>query len=133
MQPKALILLARVQAVVVLFALALVGPAISCPQETVEYPSVTLHRFAGRIVPPEGNQVVPGGSITFVVREKGRRKAAPVRVPVKVTGEFDLALRPGNYEYSLQIDGYLFTLVGEVLVSRRADTAQRLIFQPPWC
>ena len=124
---------AAILLVLVLAALLTPGPSRACPEETVVLASITLQRLQGRIKLPEGQDRVPGFGVSVVVQEAEAEESAQWSVPVLDTGEFDLSLPEGTYEYSLSIDGFFFTLIGMVVINAGADSDEEMILDPPWC
>lgn len=112
-----------------------VPAAFACPEEIIEYGPFELRTFSGRIEPPAGRQELPGGEVNFVVREKNREGENSIEwtVPVQPDGEFDLVLAEGAYEFSLSVEGFFFTLVGEFSITDDVDEGSRVLLSPPWC
>ena len=105
----------------------------ACPQETVTYGPFTTRELRGRILPMHDEELLPGTKVTFVLHEKGRENAEVREVTVAADGRFVLGLPEGVYEFTIKIEGFLFTLVGEVTISVSADPERSIEIRPPWC
>jgi hypothetical protein len=54
-------------------------------------------------------------------------------VPVSPAGEFSFALGDGSYDFTIKAEGFLFKLVGIVVISSDASEEDRMKIRPPWC
>lgn len=119
-------------------AATLVAQTIAaCPEETVVYPKIVVQRFEGKFVTEIVDDHVVDDLMRladFKVREVGAVESEPFfLVVVRGDGTFELDLSDGTYEYSIQFEQYLFTMVGEVEVSAEAAPEEEIVFDPPWC
>ena len=112
--------------------LVLVGvPALCCPHEIVTYPQFTLRTLSGRIE-PESDGLLPG-DVEFIVRKRDGETSSEWVVPVSPAGEFSFALGEGSYDFTIKAEGFLFELVGTVVISSAASEEARMEVRPPWC
>lgn len=118
--------------IVLAVTVALPLPLLACPEETVHYPPFTVSEFGGRILPLDGEELLPGTKVTFILREKREEDAKTWEVPVQADGRFLLGLPDGQYEFTIKVEGFLFTLKGDVTIRRDADAASMEI-PAPWC
>lgn len=116
---------------IVLATMTVAPSLLACLQETVTYGPFTTRELSGRILPLEGDELLPG-TVTFTVREKGQ-DAQTWQVPVQADGKFALVLPEGLYEFTINVEGFLFTLVGDVTIRRDADSDKPIDLRPPWC
>ena len=117
---------------VVLATVTVTPSLLACLQEKVTYGPFTTRELSGRILPDEGDEVLPGTKLTFIVREKGEDDET-LQVPVQADGRFTLDLPEGLYEFTINVEGFLFTLVGDVTIRRDADSDKPIDLRPPWC
>jgi hypothetical protein len=108
-------------------------PGLACPTEVRTYGPFTLRQLTGRILPLDDDHLLPGTPVTFLVREKANEQADPWKVPVQEDGTFYLALPEGSYEFTITVEGFLFTLIGDVTISREASEEASMKIHPPWC
>jgi hypothetical protein len=113
--------------------IVLAPSAEACLQETLDYPTVRLREFSGRLVPPTNGALLPSRHVTFQVWQKGREAAEPLVVAVEEDGDFHVDLKRGLYVFKLQVEDFSFTLVGQVRVSRLAKKDKQLVLEAPWC
>lgn len=103
-----------------------------CPEETVDHGTFYVQTFEGRILPYVGEELLPT-ELEFIITTPDSINREERRVPVQPNGEFVLALAPGAYRFRIKAQGFLFTLVGTVVVGESKDAHDRLTIQPPWC
>jgi hypothetical protein len=107
-------------------------PAQACPEETVDHGKFKLRQLSGRLLPHEGEELLPSDNVHFVVRKPGEEDSAQ-QVTVSSNGEFTLGLAPGTYEFTIRAEGYLFTLIGVIEINPDASASESLTIRPPWC
>ena len=107
-------------------------PAQACPQETVDYGKFTLRQLSGRLLSYEGEELLPSDNVDFVVRKPGEEDSAQ-QVTVSPNGVFTLGLAPGTYEFTIKVEGFLFTMVGIIEIDPDASVEESLTLRPPWC
>lgn len=107
-------------------------PAQACPEETVDYGKFKLWQLSGRLLSYEGEESLPSDHVDFVVRKPGEEDSAQ-KVTVSPTGEFTLGLAPGTYEFTIKVEGFLFTMIGVIEITPDASADEPLTIRPPWC
>ena len=107
-------------------------PVFACVEETVDHGVLHVRSFEGRILPYAGDELLPA-EVEFIITALDAIDREPRRVPLQPNGEFVLSLAPGSYRFKIQAEGFLFTLVGTVVVGESKKADDRLIIQPPWC
>jgi hypothetical protein len=108
------------------------GSVLGCPEETVDHGTLHVQTFQGRVLPYAGEELLPT-ELEFIITTPESNEREERRVPVQPNGEFMLALAPGTYRFRIKAQGFLFTLVGTVVVGQSKDAHERLTIQPPWC
>jgi hypothetical protein len=118
-----------------LTAITLLGtqPVLACPEETITQGPFTVRQFKGRILPLGDDELLPHTPVQFTVREKDNEHTDRWDVPVAADGTFQVGLRDGVYEFTVHVDGYLFTLVGDVTISSDAAAENTIMLYPNWC
>lgn len=108
-----------------------ISALLACPQETVTCGPFEVRQMKGKIEPPYNEAILPT-EMVFVIRAKGEDKSER-RVQVQSDGTFIIGVPEGRYEFEIKAEGFLFTLVGEVIVSLEAKDEQSILISPPWC
>jgi hypothetical protein len=116
----------------IVFTLLLLIPARAnwaCPEETVTVGSYHLQTIKGTIEPLEGSTYdeLP---IMFTAQERGAEKIWTV--PVHSNGDFLLVVPKGEYDFTIRVEGFLFTIVGTITVDDEGER-QPIAIRPPWC
>jgi hypothetical protein len=115
----------------ILFTLLLLIPARvrACPNETVTIGPYHVQTVKGTIEPLDGSNYdeLP---ITFLLRERGTENTWPVRV--HRNGQFLLVVPKGVYDFTIRVEGFLFTVLGEITVDGDGST-EPIDIRPPWC
>jgi hypothetical protein len=117
----------------ILFILLLLMPgcaSLACPNETVTIGRpYHVQTIKGTIEPPDGSSYdeLP---ITFTVKQRGAEKTWVV--PVHGNGDFLLVVPKGVYDFTIRVEGFLFTIVGTFLVGDEGET-EPIAIRPPWC
>ena len=116
----------------IVFTLLLLMPARAswaCPNETVTMGPYHVQTVKGTIEPLDGSTYdeLP---VTFTLREQGTEKTRTVTV--HGNGDFLLVVPKGEYDFTIRIHGFLFTIVGMITVDDEGET-KPIAIRPPWC
>lgn len=123
----------RRSAVVIVLFLLVTLRAYACPEETVDYGTFKLRQLSGKLIADGDDFLLLGEHIHFIIRKQGDDDSAKRRVAVAPNGEFLVALPPGTYDFTIKVDGYLFTAIGVVVIDPDASATESMTFRLPWC
>jgi hypothetical protein len=101
----------------------------ACPEESVTIGPYHVQTIKGTIEPYDGSNYEEL-TITFVVKERDTEKTWSV--PVHRNGEFLLVVPKGEYNFTIRVEQFLFTITGKIVVDDEGKTTPILI-RPPWC
>jgi len=112
-----------------LLVLVLAGDSQACPETILRIGPYHLQTIKGTVEPLDGSNY-DELTITFVVQERDTDKTW--NVPVHRNGEFLLVLPKGEYNFTIRVEQFLFTIVGKITVDDEGDT-NPVAIRPPWC
>lgn len=112
-----------------LFLFTLARANRACPSEIVTIGPYHVQTIKGTIEPPDGSTFdeLP---ITLMVHERGTENTW--MVPVHGNGDFLLVVPKGEYDFTIHVEGFLVTLVGNITVDDEGDT-KPIAIQTSWC
>lgn len=111
-----------------LLALGLATDVRACLEETVTIGPYHLQTVKGTIEPFDGANF-DELTITFVLKDRDGRTWS---VPVHRNGEFLLVVPNGEYDFTIRVEQFLFTLVGTITVDDDGGS-DPITIRPPWC
>jgi len=115
--------------IVMLLVVALADDSHACPKETVTIGPYHLQTIKGTVAPLDGSNY-DELTISFVVHERDTGKTW--NVPVHRNGQFLLVLPKGEYNFTIRVEQFLFTIVGKITIDDEGD-AKPVEIRPPWC